>query len=76
MLKEPKNLANLGDGCYVQSKMLSTGIYLHLGFGFHVEVDLVSAEVYSNSRVEILKRKAEFAHTELIEVKADYEEVC
>ena len=48
---------------------------MHIGYGFHVSVEITNAQLIANERVKILVRKNESITKELHEVESDYEEV-
>ena len=69
------HLVNIGDDCYVQAKPLSEGLFVHVGYGFHLEMSIDQVKDFSRQRIDILQRKSYMTGEELMGIHADYEQV-
>ncbi len=71
-----ESLVDIGEGNYVQSQTNQCEtIYIHVGMGFHVEVDLDWAKKISEDRINILEKKVTNLNTTIELVGQDIQEV-
>lgn len=59
----------------ISGNALFDHLYLHIGFGFHVEIPLEEVEPIVRKRIEFLHRRLELLKTQRCVVEEDYEQV-
>jgi prefoldin alpha subunit len=72
-----ESYVDIGEGNYVQSVLNSCEtIYIHVGMGFHVEVDLEKGNEICNERIQLLQKKIGNLNNTIEMVGQDIQEVC
>jgi len=70
---------DIGEKCFIQAHVpydnLVKSLYVHIGMGYHVEVLLENVPELVQSRRRLLEQKISFLDEEIVNIRADYEQV-